>query len=219
MIAKSTSDGSSSASKIEDLAAAIAADGTELKEATSVREKEAADFSASEAELVDSVDTLGRAINIIGREMSKNPALVQQVNSGDMGKLLKSLSAVIDAAAFSVSDRDHLVALVQDRQKADDSEDSDLNAPAPAAYKSHSTNILDVLEDLKEKAEEELADLRKAESSAKHNYEMLKQSLNDQMAADTKDMNEEKSAKAAAEETKATAVGDLSETTKYLASQ
>merc|ERR1719254_444195 len=103
MIAKSTTDVSSSASKIEDLAAAIAADGTELKEATSVRDKEAADFSASEAELVDSVDTLGRAINIIGREMSKNPALVQQVNSGDMGKLLQSLSTVIDAAAFSVS--------------------------------------------------------------------------------------------------------------------
>merc|ERR1719401_1959151 len=217
MIAKSTSDGSSSASKIEDLAAAIAADGTELKEATTIREKESAEFAASEAELVDSVDTLGRAINIIGREMSKNPALVQQVNSGDMGKLLQSLSTVIDAAAFSVSDRDHLVALVQDRQKANDSEDSDLTAPAPAAYKSHSTNILDVLEDLKEKAEDELADLRKAESSAKHNYEMLKQSLDDQMAADTKDMNEEKASKAAAEETKATAVGDLSETTKMLA--
>lgn len=214
-IAKNSDDIASSVSKIEDLAAAITADGTELKEATSVRDKEAADFSASEAELVDSVDTLGRAITIIGREMSKNPALVQQVESGDMGKLLKSLSAVIDAAAFSVSDREHLVAMVQSRQSAGDEEDSD--APAPAAYKSHSSNILDVLEDLKEKAEEELADLRKAESSAKHNYEMLKQSLEDQIAADTKDMNEEKADKAAAEESKATAVGDLAETTKALA--
>jgi hypothetical protein len=216
-IAKTTDDASSSASKIEDLAAAISADGTELKEATTVREKEAADFAASEAELVESVDTLGRAINIIGREMAKNPALMQQVNSGDMGKLLKSLSVVVDAAAFSVSDRDHLVALVQNRQNANEEDDSDLSAPAPASYKSHSSNILDVLEDLKEKAEDELADLRKAESSTKHNYEMLKQSLEDQMTADTKDMNEEKSAKAAAEETKATAVGDLSETTKLLA--
>merc|ERR1719399_1167229 len=71
-IAKATNDASASASKIEDLAAAISADGTELKEATVVREKEAADFAASEAELVESVGTLGRAINIIGREMSKN---------------------------------------------------------------------------------------------------------------------------------------------------
>merc|ERR1719486_1136031 len=216
-IAKSTDDVSSSASKVEDLAAAIAADGTELKDATTVREKEAADFAASEAELVESVDVLGRAIGIIEREMSKNPALLQQVNSGDMGKLLKSLSTVIDAAAFSVSDRDRLVALVQNRQGETDESDDELSAPAPAAYKSHSTNIIDVLEDLKEKAEEELADLRKAESSTKHNYMMLKQSLEDQMAADTKDLNEEKANKAASEETKATAVGDLTETTKALA--
>jgi hypothetical protein len=216
-IVKYTDDASSSSSKIEDLAGSIAADGKELKEATEVREKEAAEFAASEAELVDSVDTVGRAISIIEREMAKNPALVQQVNSGDMGKLLKSLSTVIDAAAFSVNDRAHLMALVQNRDNSNDQEDDELSAPAPAAYKSHSSNIIDVLEDLKEKAEQELADVRKAESSTKHNYMMLKQSLEDQMAADTKDMNDEKSAKAAADESKAVAVGDLAETTKALA--
>merc|ERR1719408_130986 len=215
-IAKATDDSSSSASKVEDLAASIAADEGELKDATTVREKEAADFAASEAELVDSIDTLGRAITIIGREMSKNPALMQQANSGDFGALLKSLTAVVDAAAFSVQDQQHLVALVQAKQGAS-SDDDDFGAPAAASYKSHSTNIVDVLDDLKEKAEEELADVRKAESGAKHNYQMLKQSLDDQIAADTKDMNEQKSAKAAADETKATAVGDLADTTKDLA--
>merc|ERR1719324_290425 len=48
-IAKSTDDAGASASKIEDLAAAISADSSELKDATTVREKEAADFAASEA--------------------------------------------------------------------------------------------------------------------------------------------------------------------------
>merc|ERR1719162_2406250 len=46
---------------------------------------------------------------------------------------------------------------------------------------------------------------------------MLRQSLEDQMTADTKDMNEQKSATAAADETKATAVGNLGQTTKSLA--
>merc|ERR1719408_622355 len=215
-IAKATDDSSSSASKVEDLAASIAADEGELKDATTVREKEAADFAASEAELVDSISMLGRAITIIEREMSKNPALMQQANSGDFGALLKSLTAVVDAAAFSVQDQEHLVALVQAKQGASTDED-DFGAPATAAYKSHSSNIVDVLDDLKEKAEEELADLRKAESGAKHNYNMLKQSLEDQIAADQKDMDETKSAKAAADETKATAVGDLADTTKDLA--
>merc|ERR1719379_1331177 len=46
---------------------------------------------------------------------------------------------------------------------------------------------------------------------------MMKQSLEDQMAADTKDMNEEKAASEAAAEGKATAEGDLATTEKELA--
>jgi len=215
-IVKSGNDAGASASKIEDLAASISADGTELKEATAVRAKEAEDFAASEAELVESVGMIGRAVSVIEREMQKNPALVQQVNSGDMGKLLSSLTTVVDAAALSTQDRSSLVALVQDKQKNDE-DDSELGAPAAAGYKSHSSNIIDVLEDLKEKAEEELASLRKAESSTKHNYQMLKQSLDDQVTADTKDLNAEKSSKASSEEAKAVASGDLAENTKFLA--
>merc|ERR1719214_388854 len=84
-----------------------------------------------------------------------------------------------------------------------------LGAPDPAAYKGHSSSIIDVLEDLKEKAEAELSDLRKAETNAQHNYNMLKQSLDDQKGADEKTMAETKAAKAEAAETKATAEGDL----------
>merc|ERR1719478_180851 len=91
-----------------------------------------------------------------------------------------------------------------------------MGAPAAATYKSQSGGIVDLLEDLKEKAEGELGDARKAESSAKHNFGMMKQSLEDQMAADNKDLSEENSAKASAEEGKATAEGDLASTTKDL---
>jgi hypothetical protein len=75
---------------------------------------------------------------------------------------------------------------------------------------------LDVLEDLKDKAEAELADARKAENTAKHNFAMMKSSLEDQMAFDTKNMNEEKAAKEAAAESKAVAEGDLASTVKAL---
>merc|ERR1719235_1224672 len=92
-----------------------------------------------------------------------------------------------------------------------------MGAPAAAVYKTHSSSIFDVLEDMKERAEGQLAELRKAESATKHNYNMLKQSLEDQMDADNKDMNEEKSLKAATEENKAVAEGDLAETVKGLA--
>merc|ERR1719421_2385219 len=104
-----------------------------------------------------------------------------------MAGLVQSLSVVVDAAGFSTTDRQKLVALVQAKQS---DEDTEFGAPAAASYKSHSSGIIDVLEDLKEKAEGELSDARKAESSAKHNYNMMKQSLDDQMAADNKDLAE-----------------------------
>ena len=44
---------------------------SELKDATTVRDKEATDFHASEAELADAIDTLARAIGILSKEMAK----------------------------------------------------------------------------------------------------------------------------------------------------
>jgi chromosome segregation ATPase len=203
-----------SESQIEELAAAVSAAEGELKDATAIREKEASDFAASEKELVETVDTLDRAISIISTEMSKNPAALAQIDTSSMNNLVQSLSTVVDAAGFSTSDRQKLVALVQSKQG---DEDSEMGAPAASSYKSHSSGINDVLEDLKEKAEGELSEARKAESSAKHNYDMMRQSLEDQMSADNKDLSAEKSAKAAAEEGKATAEGDLATTVKDLA--
>jgi hypothetical protein len=210
-IGELASDIEVSESKVEDLAKAISTNEGELKEATAIREKEAADFAAAEKELMDTVDTLDRAVSIISTEMAKNPAALAQIDTSSMSSLLQSLSVVVDAAGLTGSDQQKLVALVQAQQ-----EDTDTGAPAAAAYKSKSGGIVDVLEDLKDKAETELAEARKAESNTKHNYEMMKQSLEDQMAADTKNMNEEKSAMEKASEEKATAEGDLATTVKEL---
>jgi len=212
-IGELTSDADVSDSKIEELAAAVSAADGELSEASAIRSKEHADFAASEAELVDAVDTLDRAISIVSTEMSKNPAALAQIDTSSMSTLMKSLSVVVDAAGFSTTDSKKLMALVQSKQG---DEDTEMGAPAAATYKSQSGGIVDVLEDLKEKAEGELSDARKAESNAKHSYNMMKQSLDDQMAADSKDLDEQKSAKAAAQEEKATAEGDLSVTIKDL---
>jgi len=213
-IGQLTSDIDVSDAEIEKLAAAVSSAEGELSEATAIRNKEAADFAASEKELVETVDTLDRAVSIISTEMAKNPAALAQIDRSSMSSLLQSLSVVVDAASFSTSDRTKLLALVQAKQG---DEENELGAPAAANYKSQSGGIVDVLEDLKEKAEGELAEARKAESSTKHNYEMMKQSLEDQMAADNNDLSEEKAAKAAAEEGKATAEGDLATTVKDLA--
>merc|ERR1719395_98899 len=137
-----------------------------------------------------------------------------QVDTHNLDSMIKGLGAVINAASFSADDQQKLTALVQQSSGSDDEE---LGAPAVAVYKTHSGGIFDVLGDMKEKAEGQLDELRKAESTAKHNFNMLKQSLTDEIENDTKDMDEEKSLKAASEEQKATAEGDLAETVKELA--
>jgi len=134
-----------------------------------------------------------------------------------MANAMQAISAILDAASFPSKDQTKLAAFVQSQQ-GEENDDLELSAPAGAVYKTQSGGILDVLEDLKEKAETELRELRKAEENTRHNFEMLKQSLEDQTAADTKDMDDEKAAKASASEAKATATGDLDMTNKDLAS-
>merc|ERR1719359_2375770 len=172
-IGKAAADIEACTAKIEDLSAAISADEKELKEATAVREKEVATFEASEKELMDAIDSLERAVGILQKEMSKNPASLAQVDTRSLDSMIKSLGAVIDAASFSSQDQNNLMALVQSQHGAE-ADDEQMGAPAAAVYKSHSSSIFDVLEDMKEKAEGQLADLRKAESTTKHNYNMLK---------------------------------------------
>merc|ERR1719210_1414071 len=194
-----------STAKIDDLVAAIAADDSELKDAAAV--------AKNEAELLDCIDTLERAIGIISKEMAKNPAALAQIDTSSTARLVQTLGAVIDAAGFAANDKQKLVALVQS-QNSDDQEEP--GAPAAAVYKSHSTGIVDVLEDMKEKSRGISERFAERGDHSKHNFEMLKQSLEDQMAADSKDMEDEKAAKAEAAEGKATAEGDLAETVKLL---
>jgi chromosome segregation ATPase len=215
-IAEAESNAESAAASIEELSAQISTDQADLKAATEIREKENAEFAANEAELADAVDTLGRAIGIISREM-KGSALIQApMTMKNLNALMSTMSTLIDAASFSGQDMQELVALVQNKDK-DGDDDGELGAPAPDAYKSHSGGIVDVLEDMKEKAEGKLSEARKAEMNNKHNFDMMKQSLTDAVAAAEHELNEAKASKSDAEHSKATAEGDLSMTVKDLA--
>jgi len=192
-------------SKIEDLSSAIAKSEAELKAAASFRAQAAADFTTSEKTLVQATSTLGRALSTITAEMAKNPAALAQVDRTSLASLTQSLSLVVDAAGVSSDDKQKLVALVQSSEGDEELEAS----PTPAAYKSQSAGIVDVLDELNNKAEAALADARKTEANAKHSFAMMKQALESQIAADTKDLNEEKAAKAEAVNNKAKMEGDL----------
>merc|ERR550514_2183423 len=109
-----------------------------------------------------------------------------------------------------------LTALVQSANQDDDSSDS-IGAPDAAAYENHSGNIIDVLEGLNDKAKEQLDSARKAETNSRNNFEMLKQSLTDEVKFGGKELDQAKKDMATTKEAKATAEGDLTATSKTLA--
>jgi len=205
---------SSLSAKVEQLSADISTDEADLKAATEIRSREAADFAAEKAELSEVIDTLQRAIGLLEKEMAKTGSLVQLKNAGSIAQ---ALSMMVQASVLSSADAGRLTALVQSSQASENS-DSDMGAPASAVYKGQSGGIIETLEDLLEKAEAQLSDAGKKETTNLHNFEMLKQSLEDEIKFATKDMNEANKGIAAAKEKTAVAEGDLAMTSKELES-
>lgn len=77
-------------------------------------------------------------------------------------------------------------------------------------YKTQGGSILDMIENLKQKAESQLRTLRKEEANAQHNHEMLKASLLQQIKVSKADMARSKEAKADASQIQAGAQGEFS---------
>jgi len=197
--------------KVEELTASIATDEADLEAATKIRAKENADFMAEEKELSEVIDALQRAIGILEREMAKHGASMMQIRNA--GSLAKTLQLLVEASSLTSADAKGIAALVQTQQGSDDTE---TGAPDPAVYKGQSGGIIDTLGDLLEKAESQLAELRNKETAALHEFQMLKQSLDDKIKYETKELAEAKTGIAASNEKKATAEGDLEMTTKNL---
>jgi len=197
---------------IEELSSAIASDEKDLKSATEIRKKEAADFAKVDADLSASVDMLERAIGIIEREMAKNSFV--QTGAG-MTKVVAAIQALLDGAtAFDAGDKLKLQSLLQAGSGDESLDLQPAGAPDPAAYKSQSGGIVSAMEDMLEKARAEQSDGQKAEMTANHNFEMLKQKLEDAIKVANNNLDETKANKAAYEEGKAEAQGVLDATTK-----
>merc|ERR1712194_108003 len=200
--------------KVEELAAGISTDEADLKAATDIRSKEASVFGAEDKDLMETIDMLQRTSAILEREMSKSGASMLQMKNA--GSVVDALEAMVRASLIEVSDASRLTAFVQSAQKESD-DDDDAGAPAAAVYKSQSGGIVDTVQDLLEKAEDQLADMRKTENKNKNNFALLEQSLEDEIKFANNDLDAAKKGIASSTEKKATAEGDLEVTTKDLA--
>jgi len=196
--------------KIGELSDTIASNGKDLKAATAIREKEAKDFEAADAELTETIGMLRRAIAILEKEMSKG-AFLQTNSMQEVADALSSLVAATGVRGVSPTDQAKLQAFLQDDML------QPAGAPAPEAYQSQGGGIVSAMEDMLEKAEAQRSDGQKAEMEANHNFEMLKQSLSDAIKTEEGELSAAKKGKAMAEEANAAASGELERVTKEIA--
>lgn len=212
-ILDSTSKAEALTEKIEDLGSSIATNEADMKAATGIRTKEKADFQAEEKELTETISALERAIGILEKELAKGGASMMQLKGA--ANLESAFSIMVKGFSLSSADGSRLSAFVQ--QQSDDSDaDDEMGAPAAEVYENKSGSIVDTLEGILEKAEAQLDTLRKAETNKQNNFNMLKQSLEDEMKFGTKEKEEATKSLSKTGEVKAMAQGDLSTTSKDL---
>lgn len=204
--------------KLEDLAGSLASNEADLKAATGIRAKEEADFAAAEAELVEVADALQRAIGILEREARKGGASMLQLPQA--ASVVQAVRAMVDASLLGSRDGAALAALVQSSGEMGEMGDAALaafQAPEAAAYESHGGSIVETLEGLLEQARAQLEDARKKETASRHSFELLKQSLEDELQFGNQDLEDERTTLAEQGQKRAVAEGGLSETSKSLA--
>jgi chromosome segregation ATPase len=205
------SSGSISAltAEIEELAGKISASEADLANATGIRMSEKASFDATEKELVETQDSLERALVMIKRNMGFMQGKSRKKNMDD---LVKSLTTIVDASWISTEEKARVQQLLQTE---DADEDLTLQPQATtSSYETHDGGILETLTGLKDKAEESLSKARKTEMEAQHAYEMLKQSIEMELSGMQKRMTAATNERSSTEETMHAASAELSETKK-----
>jgi len=212
-IAKATAELTALEERIDDVSSETADAENELKKATDLRTKDSEDFKAEEKELMGTTSTLQRAIAITERGTGASLAQVE-----NMKTVTRVLQTMVEASAVESYDTAKLTALMQaSSQSSEESDEDETGAPSAATYEGHSGGVVELLEDLLDKSQNQLDEAREAETKARHTYDLMKQSLSDRIKTLTTEMAEVKKDLAATKEELAMAEGSLETTKKDLA--
>jgi len=164
--------------EVGELGTTISAKEGELQEAGETYKGEEKVFKASEAELTDTIDELAGGIV----QVKKGASFVQVTKK--LQPVINVLNDLIEASSVEGAKKKHLAALLQTHENDDLSLHQKLDQPQAntEAYSSHGGGIVDTLEDMKTKAEDQLSTLRKGAMESRHNYDMVKMSLEQEIA-------------------------------------
>eukprot|EP00930_Biecheleria_cincta_P010985 TRINITY_DN11343_c0_g2_i1.p1 TRINITY_DN11343_c0_g2~~TRINITY_DN11343_c0_g2_i1.p1 ORF type:complete len:681 (-),score=204.02 TRINITY_DN11343_c0_g2_i1:59-2101(-) len=165
----------------------------EMAKSTKVRKTEAEDYAEAHKDLSESVDAIGRAIDVLKAQKANNTESVVP-NAGFKNKSLLQLQRAASLLQLTGADAKALQFLEQLSTK-----------PKVDGYGFQSGGVLGMLSGLEDKFVDEKRDLEKSELKKKQEYELLQSSLQIEM-----DMHEK--AKAKKEGFKSKALADKAQT-------
>jgi len=170
------------------------------KASTAVREKENTDFRATEQDYAESVSALARATEVLKSQSHDRKQAASFVQELQKNPLIEAASHGKFAAFLALAgdgDADHL----------------SVKAPEANAYEFQSGGVIELLEKLSDKFEQELFTLRKEEKNSAHAHQMLLQDLKAQVEEGQRQSQEKSVARAENLQSKANAQADLADTT------
>lgn len=173
----------------------------DMKAATGVRDIESADYTATMKDYSESIDALERAIQVL-KKQDYNRA---QAQSLVQVQALQHLKLIPNEAK-------HVIGAFLQQEPEEEASGLAYSPPEANAYEFQSGHVIELLEKLHAKFIAEKSDLEKEEMNSAHAFDMLMQDLKQQLAEATEDRDKCADTKAKALEDKATAEGDLADT-------
>jgi len=195
----------------------IAAKEKELSDAKTVRKEENDNFVASEKELVETVDQLGRAATVLKKGMSLAQTRGAQFHvNKNTEEAINALSTIIESQWISAGSRRTLQSFLQSRSQAEEDDDLSFDQPQAkqVAYESASGGIVQAVEDMQGKAEDTLSEIRKKETEASHGFQMVEGGLTNEIENAKDKLATAGKLKADSEQKLQSANGEMVETTK-----
>merc|ERR1719375_2945875 len=202
-IDKGASDAAEAAKAISTLDADITAWKKDITVQTRERGEAKAVFDTVHADYTESIDAVARALTTLKAGPGLSAASLLQVKS------LMSLSRVPAQAKNKILaflQNAPTNALLQDAEMLEQPQAKAVN------YESSSGSIIEMVESLGDKFEDERAAIEEKESTEKHSYDMMMQDLTSQVSHATEELDSKTAFKAKTEEEKATNEGDLADT-------
>jgi len=166
--------------------------------ATKVRDIEAADYSTLHKDYSESIDALGRAVEVLKS---------QDYDRAQAAEMLLQLNAIIPK-----KDQDVITNFLQQQPSEEDLSMLEQD-PGAHGYEFQSGGVIQMLEKLEDKFVDERSDLEKAEVNSKHAYDMLMQDLTAEVENATQARTEKSAARGKKLQMAADAKGDKVDTT------